>query len=161
MDDRNETKAYGTERQSEPRYTHTADSYESQSLAGLIKELRDETLLLIYQEVALIRSEMSEKASLLSRNGIYLAAGALLAFAGLIVLVLGVSFLLQWVLIAAGLSGMLSAWIAALVVGTAVLLIGYGLIQKAISTIKKESLAPQKTIHSFKEDKEWIRQKRK
>ncbi len=157
MNDQKKSSGYAAE----PLYAHAEDSYESQSLAGLIKELRDETLVLMRQEIALIRSEMGEKISLFTRNGVYLAAGAVTAFAGLIVFLMGVSFFLQWLFIAAGLSTTLSAWIAALLVGTVVLLIGYGLIQKAISAIKKESVVPQKTMHSLKEDKEWIRDIRK
>jgi hypothetical protein len=129
------------------------------SIGELIKELRDETTTLLRQEVALAKAEMNEKAAKLGRNAGYLGAGGVLAHAGALVLLLGVAALLYHGLVAAGLSHMVSGWLAPLIVGAVVGVIGYAMAQKAISTFKHESLVPEKTLESLKENQQWLQRK--
>src|SRR4030095_927808 len=56
----------------------------SESISDLIKALRDEALLLVRQEVALAKTEMSEKIGRTLRNTAYAIAGGLVAFLGLV-----------------------------------------------------------------------------
>lgn len=132
---------------------------DHRSFADLLKNLRDETTALVRQEVALAKTEMSEKAAKFGRNAGYLGAGGMLAHAGLIVLLLGLSALLYAGLVEAGLSHMTSGWLALLIVGAVVAAIGYGMAQKAISTFKRETLVPEKTVKSLKENQEWLSHK--
>lgn len=129
------------------------------SIGDLFKELRDETSALVRKEVALAKTEMSEKAAKLGRNAGYMGVGGILAHAGAIVLLLGLSALLYAGLVEVGLSHMISGWLAPLVVGAIVAVIGYAMAQKAISTFKSESLIPEKTVDSLKEDQQWLRRK--
>jgi hypothetical protein len=132
---------------------------DQRSFAELLKDLRDESTMLIRQEVALAKTEMSEKAAKYGRNAGYLGAGGALAHAGLVVLLLGLAALLYAGLVELGLSHMTSGWLAPLIVGAVVALIGYGLVQKAITAFKHETPVPEKTINSLKENQQWLSHK--
>ena len=131
----------------------------SESVADLIKELRDEALLLVRQEVALAKTEMSEKIGRTLRNTAYALAGALVAFLGLVFVLQAVTALVGVGLRSAGLAPEQCLWLAPLIVGVVVAVIGTTLVTKGIATLKKESLVPEKTIDSLKGDKAWIQNK--
>jgi hypothetical protein len=135
-----------------------ADS-RSESIADLIKDLRDEALSLVRQEVALAKTEMSEKLVRTVRNTAYAIAGALVAFLGLVFILQAVTALTGIGLRAAGMSAEQCLWVAPLIVGVVVAVIGATLVTKGIATLKNESLVPEKTIDSLKGDKAWIQSK--
>ena len=126
------------------------------SIASLLKELRDESATLIKQELALAKTEMGEKASTVGRNAAAVAIGATVLYMGALVLLLGATCALYFGLVAAGLSHFNAGWISFLAVGGVVALIGYALLQKGISTIKRQTPVPEKTVQSMKEDKRWL-----
>lgn len=135
-----------------------AGERDRHSITGLIKELRDETTDLLRQEMALMRTEMSEKASKAGRNAASAGAGGAIALIGTTIifqaLAVGAAILLaRWGLEING------WWVGPLIVGGIVALIGYILLQKGVSTLKHMSPAPEKTIDSLKEDKEWLKEK--
>ncbi len=132
---------------------------DRRSIGELLKDLRDESSMLVRQEVALAKTELSQKAAKLGRNAGYLGVGSALAHAALILLLFGLSALLYHGLTEAGLSHMVSGWLSLLIVGGVTALIGYGLIQKAISAFKNETLVPEKTVNSLKENQEWLQRK--
>jgi hypothetical protein len=133
-----------------------APDARDRSIGSLLKELRDETTTLFRQEIALAKTEMSEKASKAGRNAASIGAGAAVLMAGTLVLLFGVAALLYWGLVAMGLSHYIAGWLAPLIVGGVTALIGYGLIQKGVSTLKRMSPVPEKTVESIKEDKQWL-----
>jgi hypothetical protein len=133
--------------------------HDGRTLADLLKELRDESIRLFRQEINLAKTEMSEKASLAGRNVAYLATGGAIAYAGLLLVLVAAAAGLYAAFVAAGLSHMISGWLAPLIVGGVVLAIGYGLVQKAISTLRSESLTPERTVESLRDDKNWIKEK--
>jgi hypothetical protein len=49
-------------------------------------------------------------------------------------------------------------WLAALIVGLVVAVIGLVLVQRGRAALKQTTLKPEKTIESLKEDKEWVQQ---
>ena len=59
-------------------------------------------------------------------------------------------------LVAVGLSHMTAGWLAPLIIGAILATIGYGLVQKAINTLKDEQLVPERTAESLRDDKEWL-----
>jgi hypothetical protein len=135
-----------------------ADS-RSESIPDLIKELRDEALLLVRQEVALAKTEMSEKIGRTLRNTAYMIAGALVAFLGLVFILQAVTALTGVGLKAAGVAPEQCLWLAPLIVGVVVAVIGTIFVTKGIATLKNETLVPEKTIDSLKGDKAWIQSK--
>lgn len=130
-----------------------------ESIADLIKDLRDEAMLLVRQEVALAKTEISGKVARILRNTTYAIAGALVAFVGLIFILqaatvgIGIGFL------EAGLTETQSLWASPLILGVIVAIIGAVLISKGIAAVKNESLVPKKTVQSLKNNKEWIQNK--
>lgn len=124
------------------------------SVIDLIKELRDEAALLFRQEVALAKTEMSEKAAVLGRNAAFAGVGGFIAYAGAWFLLMGLAFLLAAGLQALGLTAMTSIWISMLVVGVVVGVTGYVLISKAVKAFKRETVVPEKTVESLESLKE-------
>jgi len=142
-------------------FRSTADrSTDNRSIGDLLKNLRDESSTLIRQEVALAKTEMSEKAAKYGRNAGYLGAGAALATAALIILLFGLSALLYHGLVElVGLDNHIAGWLAPLIVGGVSAAIGYALIQKAINAFKSEPVVPEKTVASVKENTQWLQRK--
>ena len=56
---------------------------EESSIVYLLKKLRDDTTTLVRDEISLAKTEISEKIASTSRNVGYLAVGALVAYAAL------------------------------------------------------------------------------
>lgn len=141
------------------RADHNDQAHDGRSLTNLIKELRDETTTLMRQEVALAKTEMSEKMSRISRNATYLAIGGGIAYAGLLLLIMAAAAGLYVGLVAADVSHMTAGWLAPVIVGAIVAIIGYVFLQKGLSTLKHESLIPERTKESLQQDKEWVKEK--
>jgi cation transport ATPase len=132
---------------------------DNRSLTELLKELRDESTRLFRQEIALAKTEMSEKASHAGRNLGYLAVGGAIAYAGALVLLMACVVGLYVALEAAGLSHATAGWLAPLVVGAVVIVVGYAFVQKAIATLKHESLKPERTVETLQDNTNWIKEK--
>lgn len=131
----------------------------SESIADLIKDLRDEAMLLVRQEVALAKTEISEKMARIVRNTAYAIAGALVAFVGLIFILQAATVAIGIGLHEAGLTEKQSLWASPLILGVIVAIVGAIFISKGIAAVKNESLVPEKTVESLKNDKEWIQNK--
>ena len=134
-------------------------SDEQSSIVYLLKKLRDDTTTLVRDEISLAKTEVSEKIANTSRNVGYLAAGALVAYAALTLILLGISFLLRDLFILQGMREANATLLGFLIVGAVVGGIGAILITKALNTLKRESLTPTKTAETLKEDKEWVQSK--
>jgi uncharacterized membrane protein YqjE len=126
------------------------------SIGSLLKELRDELTTLFRQEIALAKTEMSEKAANTGRDVGSIAAGAVFLLAGLLVCLLGLSALLYWALVSLDVPNYHAGWIAPLVVGIVTALIGWVLVRSGMARIKQRSFVPEKTVQSLKEDKQWL-----
>ena len=132
---------------------------EQSSIVYLLKKLRDDTTTLVRDEISLAKTEVSEKIKSTSRNVGYLVIGALVAYAALMLILLGMSFLLRDLFILQGMKEASAALLGFLIVGAIVGGIGAILITKALNTLKRESLTPTKTAETLKEDKEWVQSK--
>ena len=131
----------------------------SNSIPGLLRELRDDTTTLFRQEVALAKTELKENVSKLGGKLAQLAVGGFVAYAGLIVLLIGLGQLLGALLIRAGLDENLAVWLAPTVVGLLVALIGWMMVSKAKKAMAQADLAPTQTMESLRESKEWAQSK--
>jgi predicted phage tail protein len=119
------------------------------SLGELFANLAHDTRTLMIQEVALAKSEMSQKVSQGKRGATFLGIGGAIAYAGLLALI-GAAIM--------ALALFMPAWLAALIVGVVVAIVGYVLIQKGLNELKPEELKPVQTIQSVKETKEWAKE---
>jgi drug/metabolite transporter (DMT)-like permease len=122
-------------------------------LGELFSELSRETSTLVRQEVALARTELTAKASQVGKDVGFLAMGGAVAYAGLLAIIAGIIILIG------NLIGHM--WLSALIVGLIIAGIGYYLVQKGLSDLKNANLAPEQTIESLKENKEWVQEQTK
>jgi Putative Actinobacterial Holin-X, holin superfamily III len=132
---------------------------EQSNIVDLLKNLRDDTTTLVRDEISLAKTEISEKIASAARNVGYLAAGALVAYAALIMILQGISLLLRDLFISGRMNPASASLFGFLIVGAVVGVFGALLIVKALNTLKKEPLTPTKTAETLKEDKEWVQNK--
>jgi hypothetical protein len=132
---------------------------EPSSVVDLLKNLRDDTTTLVRDEISLAKTEISEKIASSSRNVAYLAGGALVAYAALILILLGISLMFRDLFVSAGMNTASANLLGFVLVAAAVGALGALLIVKALNTLKKESLTPTKTAETLKEDKKWVQNK--
>jgi len=122
---------------------------EEPSLGELFASLARDTSDLVRKEVDLAKTEMTQKATEVGKDAGYIAAGGAVAYVGLIVLAFALVYLLADLF--------LPLWAAALIVGLVIAGIGYFLVQRGLTALKRTNLTPRETVESLKEDKEWIK----
>jgi hypothetical protein len=124
------------------------------SVLGLIKALTHETKTLIRQEVKLAKTEISEKVSKAARNSAALGVGGFMAYAGLIVFLLGLGLLVGWAIHLAGIQALFASFLGLAGIGLLVLAAGGVVLLKSLRSFSKESLAPERTLHTLHELKQ-------
>lgn len=129
------------------------------SLGTLLRDLRDELTDLLRQEVALARTEVREGVGRAVRNVVFLAVGGVVAAIGLLFVLAAGAMLITAGLIAAGVDAPTAAWLGPLILGLVVALIGWALMQKAISTLRDTRMYPAKTVQTLKENARWLKEK--
>lgn len=113
--------------------------------SGLVGDMQD----LVRGELALARAELDKKSRAMLARLISLVGSALLAFAGLVVLLEG---------IAAVLARWMPTWGALLIVGAAILLIGGLIARTALSRLSLKALTPERTIENVERDARMIKE---
>ena len=129
------------------------------SIPGLLRELRDDTTTLLRQEVALAKTEMKENVSRMGSHAVQIAIGGFVAYAGVIVLLIGIGHLLGALFIRAGMDEQVAQWLAPSVVGLIVAIVGWMMLARAKNAIAHDTLAPKQTIDSLRENKDWAQDK--
>ena len=127
--------------------TITPGTREGRTLLGLFSDLWRETSTLVHEEVALAKAEMSEKASRAGSGIAAIAAGGAVLFAGFILLLFAASAGL-----AEALPPDLAPWLAPLIVGVVVMIIGYIALSAGRRQFKGENLRPSHTMESLRRD---------
>jgi hypothetical protein len=107
------------------------------SLLDLVADLRDETKELIRQEIQLAKTEVAEKAAKFGRNAAWLAVGGFLAYAGLIVFLIGLGFLIGFALEALGMAQAVANFLGSAIIGLGTAGIGYFLLAKALKILSR------------------------
>ena len=122
---------------------------QDSSIGQLFGELANETSLLIRQEIALAKVEITQKVTRIGLNVGYLVIGGAVAYAALLALLAAIIILL---------ANYMSWWAAALVVAVVVGIIAAVLVMKALATLKKTDVTPKQTVETLKEDAQWAKQ---
>lgn len=117
----------------------------SESISDLIRHLATDLSSLIGKEIELGKSEMRESVSEVKTAVGAIATGAVIAAAGVLVLLMSAVY---------GLSIILAPWLAALIVGAAALLVGYVMVSSAKKQMSASSMAPDRTMASVHKDSE-------
>jgi Putative Actinobacterial Holin-X, holin superfamily III len=121
--------------------------HDDRSLGELLAELSRETGLLVRKEVELATTEMTSKVRNATAHVATIAAGGALAHAGVLVL-------LAALVIALPPLGV-TAWLAAAIVGFGTTGVGYLLINKGMTALRRTNVVPTHAIQSLKEDAKW------
>lgn len=124
-------------------------SRDERSLGELFSELSRELSTLTRQEFALAKTEMSEKVSGVGRDLALVAAGGAVAYAGFLVLLAFLVLLLDLVM---------PLWLAALIVGVVVIVIGGFLAKKYWTAFTRVNPTPTETVETLKEDSRWLKE---
>jgi len=119
------------------------------TLGDLFSSLTEDLSTLIRKEVDLARTETTEKVTQATRSVVSIVAGGLIAYAGLIALIIAVIV---------GLSRFMPLWLSALIVGIVVIVIGAIMISSGRSSLANMSVMPEKTVESMKENTEWAKE---
>jgi uncharacterized membrane protein SpoIIM required for sporulation len=125
---------------------------EERSLGELFADLARETSMLVRQEVTLARTEMTQKVTQVGRDGGAVGIGGAIAYAGFLAIVAALIL---------GLGQVLPLWLSALIVGLVVAGVGYAVLQRGVSALKRANLTPHETIETLKEDAEWAKDQTK
>src|ERR1700730_3895665 len=112
-----------------------------QDIVGNIQEI-------IRSEFCLAKIEIKEEVSKASRPAETLGAGIVLSFYALGFILLAVVYALSIVM---------AAWLAALLVGVLLTVLGIALISSGGKKLKQVNVIPEKTAASFKENMQWAK----
>lgn len=123
---------------------------EDRSLGELFSDLSQQVSTLVRKELELARHELMTTATKLGRAAALIAAGGLLAYAGLIVVLIGLGFLLATF----GLPG----WLALVLVGALVIAIGAFLMWHFMNEMRKTSIVPERTVETIQENVQWAKE---
>jgi Putative Actinobacterial Holin-X, holin superfamily III len=123
---------------------------DERSIGELFGDLMQQTGTLVRQELKLATTELSDKASRVGKDIGALAVGGAVAYAGFLAL-------LAAIIIGLGQLG-LPWWLSALIVGVVVVAIGGMMVQKGLTALKQQNMAPQQTIATLKEDQAWAKE---
>ena len=121
------------------------------SITELLRHLLDELSTLFRQELSLARAELWPSLICLLAATITVAAGGALLFAGTLLLLFAAVLSLALVM---------PAWLAALSVAALVLVTGMLLLGFGLARIRGASLQPKRTLASLRKDKAVLARKR-
>lgn len=120
---------------------------ESLSAFGLLRRLTDELSTLLRQELALATAEISRSMRVMLSGAASLAVGGAVLYTGLLAMLAAAVL---------GLATVLQPWLAALVIGAAVAIIGIVLVSLGIRSLDPSTLKPSRTTESLRRDKDVI-----
>lgn len=125
----------------------SGDERESQSAFGLLRRLTDELSTLLRQELALATAEISRSMRVMLSGAASLAVGGAVLFTGLLAMLAAAVL---------GLATVLHPWLAALIIGAAVAVLGVVLVLLGIRSLDPSTLKPSRTAESLRKDKDVI-----
>jgi Flp pilus assembly protein TadB len=117
-------------------------------IGELISELTHELRTLLKQEMDLFRTEMQEKLIHFFKDAAAIGVGCALLYFGTLVLIAAIVL---------GVATFMPAWIAALLVATIFIVIGFVLVEKGRKDVTHMSMKPEKTKETFKETTKWAK----
>jgi xanthine/uracil permease len=120
------------------------------SLGDLFAELSRETTTLVRQEVALAKTELTQKATRAGKDVGFLAVGGAVAYAGLLAFVAACILALHLIVHL--------WWLSAAIIAVVVLAIGYLLVRQGLDRLRRADLAPTRTAETLKQDAVWAKE---
>lgn len=132
---------------SSPNAGANSGGRESQSAFGLLRRLTDELSTLLRQELTLATAEIYRSMRVLLSGAASLAVGGAVLFTGILAMLAAAVL---------GLATVLQPWLAALVIGATVAIIGIVLVAMGIRSFDPSTLKPSRTTESLRKDRNVI-----
>jgi ABC-type nickel/cobalt efflux system permease component RcnA len=132
---------------------------EHESIIDLLRDLRDEVMIIVRQQVELAKTETEEKVAKFTKNAALVAGGAVILYTGFLFLIAGLTFLGYQGMLNAGVSSDIAMWLMPIITAIIVGGVGAFLLFRSLNKIRHTSIAPIKTVKSIKEDQQWITRK--
>ena len=104
---------------------------------------------LVRGEIKLARAELDQKLDRVVVAALWIVGGALIAFAGLVVLIQAA---------AVALSHVMAVWAAFLIVGLLIIIVGGLLARSGIAMLSIKGLAPSRTAASLQKDAKLVKE---
>jgi hypothetical protein len=139
----------GAWRDDDPRW-HGRDAdrrAQATSVTTLLRDLAGDAATLTRKEVALARAEISHAISGLKTGLISAATGGGILYAGFLLLLLSATF---------GLATVMAPWLAALIVGGVVAVIGLILVMTGKQKLQAENFRPDRTTDAMRKDQDML-----
>ena len=124
-------------------------SQAQRSVSDVLQDIVSNLQQIIRSEFRLAKVEVSEKASRAAQPAATLGAGAVLAFYGFGFLLLAAVY---------GLSLVLAPWLAALLVGGALVILAAIFLIAGRNGLKEIDPVPEKTVQTVKENVQWAKE---
>lgn len=123
------------------------------SIGSLFSALWRQTTRLAQEEAALAKADVSEKVTQVMAGSGAIAAGGALAFAGFLALMLAaINALLPL------LPPDIAPWLSPLIIGVAVLVVGYIVFAGGRRELKAKRLAPTRAVESLRQDSRMVKE---
>jgi hypothetical protein len=126
---------------------------EERSIGELFGELSQDVAMLVRQEAQLAKTEMQQKLSKVTTDLVALATG------GVVLLLGGLALTAMLILLLVDPIG-LDPWLAALIVGAIFGLVGWLMVQRGLTNLKRIDPTPRRTVESIKDDIQWAKEQR-
>lgn len=124
-------------------------SVPSSGLVGLLRDLAEDTRILVQQEIQLAKVEATRTGKRLVVDSAWIGAGALVLAVGGLCLVIA---------LALGLGALLgSYWLGTLITGGILFLVGALMAWKGVRDLKSGGFAPTATVETLQEDRDWAK----
>lgn len=124
------------------------EARDYESTPSLLRRLVDDVGILFAQELALLKAETSRSIGDMKAATASIAIGGAVLFMGLLFLLLAAVY---------GFSNVVDPWLAALIVGGGVTLIGAIMLARGRSKLEPAAMAPRRTAASLRKDTEMIK----
>ncbi|MBW3549365.1 MAG: phage holin family protein [Proteobacteria bacterium] len=118
------------------------------SFGVLLRELAHEVPALLTKEAALAKSEMRENLRATKEGVAAVSTGGAVVLGGFIVLLMAAVY---------ALSNVMAPWLAALLVGAAVIVVGMIMVSAGRKKFQAQSLRPDHTMSSLHKDRDAVR----
>jgi uncharacterized membrane protein YqjE len=123
---------------------------ESRSIGELLRDLANDSTRLVRDELTLAKTEAQEKVSQVGSAVAMMAIGAVLAIPALVLILQAVVTVL---------SNFMWDWVAMLLVGVVIALVGYLLVRKGQNDLSAGKLAPERTAANLRRDVRLVQEK--
>jgi hypothetical protein len=131
-----------------------ADPNDGRGLGTLVRDLADGSATLVRTETQLARMEIGDVVKGLGTGTAFIAIGGVLALLGGLSLFAGIILLIgdQWL-------PRDLYWLGALLVVVVSGAIALVFMKRGMALLKPSALAPDQTVETLKEDKEWLKRR--